>query len=69
MSTGWLAGIAAPSGDGLNMGEQKARAIIATGAPVVAVANPGCAIQIRAHLDALDSDIAVRHPLEIVNSA
>ncbi len=27
------------------------------------------AIQICAHLDALDSDIAVRHPLEIVNSA
>ncbi len=51
------------------LGEQKAWAIIATGAPVVAVANPGCAIQIRAHLDALDSDIAVRHPLEIVNSA
>ncbi len=51
------------------LGEQKARAIIATGAPVVAVANPGCAIQIRAHLDALGSDIAVRHPLQIVNSA
>ncbi len=49
------------------LGEQKARAIIATGAPVVAVANPGCAIQIRNHLDALGSDVAVRHPLEIVD--
>jgi len=49
------------------LGEQKARAIIATGAPVVAVANPGCAIQIRAHLDALGSDVGVRHPLQIVD--
>jgi glycolate oxidase iron-sulfur subunit len=49
------------------LGEQKARAIIATGAPVVAVANPGCAIQIRAHLDALGSDVDVRHPLQIVD--
>ncbi len=49
------------------LGEQKARAITATGAPVVAVANPGCAIQIRAHLDALGSDVEVRHPLQIVD--
>ena len=49
------------------LGEQKARAIISTGAPVVAVANPGCAIQIRAHLEALGSDVEVRHPLEIVD--
>ena len=49
------------------LGEQKARAIMATGAPVVAVANPGCAIQIRAHLEALGSDVEVRHPLQIVD--
>jgi len=49
------------------LGEQKARAIIATGAPVVAVANPGCAIQIRNHLQALGSQVEVRHPLEIVD--
>ncbi len=49
------------------LGEQKARAIIATGAPVVAVSNPGCAIQIRAHLEALGSDVRVRHPLQIVD--
>lgn len=49
------------------LGEQKARAIIATGTDVVAVANPGCAIQIRNHLQALGSDVEVRHPLEIVD--
>ena len=49
------------------LGEQKARAIIATGARVVAVANPGCAIQIRNHLRAQGSDVQVCHPLEIVD--
>ena len=49
------------------LGEQKARAIMATGARVVAVANPGCAIQIRNHLRAQGSEIQVRHPLEIVD--
>jgi glycolate oxidase iron-sulfur subunit len=49
------------------LGEQKARAIIATGASVVAVANPGCAIQIANHLKALGSDVRVSHPLEIVD--
>ena len=49
------------------LGEQKARAIIATGTDVVAVANPGCAIQIRNHLQALGSHVEVRHPLEIVD--
>ncbi len=49
------------------LGEQKARAIIATGAPVVAVANPGCAIQIHNHLRAIGSDVEVRHPLEIID--
>lgn len=49
------------------LGQQKARAIIATGADVVAVANPGCAIQIKAHLRALGSRVQVRHPLEIVD--
>ena len=49
------------------LGQQKARAILATSAPVVAVANPGCAIQIRNHLQAMGSDVQVRHPLEIVD--
>lgn len=49
------------------LGAQKARAIIATGAPVVAVANPGCAIQIQAHLDALGAEVRVEHPLQIIN--
>jgi glycolate oxidase iron-sulfur subunit len=46
--------------------EQKARAIVATGAPVVAVANPGCALQISAGLRDLGAPTRVAHPVELV---
>jgi glycolate oxidase iron-sulfur subunit len=45
---------------------QKAEEIIATGAPIVAVANPGCAIQIAQGLREAGSDIRVVHPAEMV---
>lgn len=46
---------------------QKADAVVATGAPVVAVANPGCAIQIAAGLRELGSAVRVAHPAELVS--
>ncbi len=46
---------------------QKAEAIAATGAPVVAVANSGCAIQIAAGLKEIGSDIQVAHPAELLS--
>lgn len=45
---------------------QKAEAIVAAGAPVVAVANPGCAIQIASGLREIGSSIRVAHPAELV---
>ena len=45
---------------------QKARAIAATGAPVVAVANPGCAIQIAAGLAEIGAGVRVAHPAELL---
>jgi glycolate oxidase iron-sulfur subunit len=45
---------------------QKAEAIAAAGAPVVAVANPGCAIQIAAGLREIGSTTRVAHPAELV---
>jgi len=44
----------------------RAEAIAAAGAPVVAVANPGCAMQIAAGLAELGADIRVAHPAELV---
>lgn len=49
------------------LGRQKAEAIVATGAPVVSVANPGCAIQIAAALDEIGSDVRVAHPVELLD--
>ena len=46
---------------------QKAEAIIATGAPVVAVANPGCAIQIAKGLAEAGSGVRVAHPAELIS--
>ena len=45
---------------------QKAEAIAAAGAPVVAVGNPGCAIQIAAGLREVGSPVRVAHPAELV---
>lgn len=45
---------------------QKARAIVSTGAPVVAVANPGCAMQIAQGLREIGADVRVAHPAELL---
>ena len=45
---------------------QKARAIDAAGAPIVAVANPGCAGQIEAGLREIGSTVRVIHPAELL---
>ena len=52
------------------LGERKARAILATGAEVVATANPGCAVQLAAALRRLGrSDVPIVHPVELVAEA
>ena len=49
---------------------QKVEAIVATGAKVVASANPGCTIQIRAGLRAArTTDVEVVHPVELLDRA
>jgi len=48
------------------LGRRKAELLLATGAEVVAAANPGCALQISAHARALGHDLPVRHPLELL---
>ncbi len=48
---------------------EKAAAIAATGAPVVLVGNPGCAMQIAAGLHELGSRTRVLHPAELLDQA
>jgi glycolate oxidase iron-sulfur subunit len=52
-----------------SLGRQKAEAVIATGATVVASGNIGCLTQLRAHLVALGSPVRVRHTLQVLRDA
>lgn len=52
-----------------SLGEQKARAIVASGADLVASGNIGCLTQIRSHLARLGSAIPARHTLQILRDA
>jgi glycolate oxidase iron-sulfur subunit len=48
---------------------EKAEAIRDTGARIVASANPGCTMQIAAGLRAIGADVAVVHPVELLDLA
>ena len=53
------------------LGEHKARAILAVDPDVVATANPGCAVQLQAALRRLGrgGDLRIVHPVELVAEA
>ena len=52
-----------------SLGEQKAKAVIATGAEIVASGNIGCLTQLQMHLKKLGSRIEVKHTLQILRDA
>jgi glycolate oxidase iron-sulfur subunit len=54
-------------GPAAELGERKARNLIATGVDTVAAANPGCALQITAHAERLGRKLRVVHPVEILD--
>jgi len=49
------------------LGARKARNLLATGADAIVAANPGCSVQIAAHLDALGRPLPVLHPVELLD--
>ncbi len=51
------------------LGSEKAGAVASTGAEIVASANPGCSMQLRAHLRATGARIEVLHPVELLDRA
>ncbi len=51
------------------IGRRKAGHLIASGADCVATGNPGCMLQIRAHLRAAGSEMRVVHPIELLAPA
>ena len=48
------------------LGERKARNVLATGADEIAAGNPGCAAQLDLHLRRLGRSLPVRHPVELL---
>ena len=52
-----------------SLGAQKAKAVIATGADVVASGNIGCLTQLRVHLAQLGSPVRVRHTMQVLRDA
>ena len=52
-----------------SLGEQKARAIMESGARVVASGNIGCLTQVKMHLGKLDVSIRVRHTVQVLRDA
>ncbi len=52
-----------------SLGEQKARAVVESGAMMVASGNIGCLTQLKMHLGKLDESIRVRHTIQIMRDA
>jgi glycolate oxidase iron-sulfur subunit len=48
------------------LGRRKAENLIATGADAIASGNPGCTLQIAAHLQEMGRPLPIYHPIEIV---
>ena len=51
------------------LGNRKAANVIATSAQIVATANPGCALQMAAHLREQNSPIRVKHVIELLDES
>lgn len=52
-----------------SLGEQKARAVIATSADIVASGNIGCLAQLRAQLEKRKASVCVRHTMQVLRDA
>ena len=51
------------------LGEKKAKAVLATGAEVLATGNIGCLTQLRTHFARLGSDLPIRHTIQVLRDA
>jgi glycolate oxidase iron-sulfur subunit len=51
------------------LGERKARNVLKTGAQMIVTSNPGCMLQIRASLKKMDHDMAMVHPMEVLDAS
>lgn len=49
------------------LGEQKVENLLNTGAQLITSANPGCSLQIKKHLGLKGSNVALKHPIELLD--
>ncbi|MGJ5672056.1 MAG: (Fe-S)-binding protein [Nostochopsis sp.] len=49
------------------LGKQKVRNLLDTGADLIASPNPGCSLQIQKHLELQGKDVAIMHPMELLD--
>jgi len=51
------------------LGERKAKNVLATGARMLVTSNPGCILQIKASLKKMGNDIPTAHPMEVLDAS
>jgi glycolate oxidase iron-sulfur subunit len=51
------------------LGERKAKNVLATGARMLVTSNPGCILQIQASLKKMGHDITTAHPMEVLDAS
>jgi glycolate dehydrogenase iron-sulfur subunit len=51
------------------LGERKAKNVLATGAQMIVTSNPGCMLQIQASLKKMGHDMPITHPMEVVDAS
>jgi glycolate oxidase iron-sulfur subunit len=51
------------------LGDRKATAVLATGAPLLVTANPGCLLQVAAASRRQNGDIALAHTAEVLDAS
>jgi glycolate oxidase iron-sulfur subunit len=51
------------------LGERKARSVLATGAQVMVTANPGCLMQVAASVERLGGHVELAHTVELLDAA
>jgi glycolate oxidase iron-sulfur subunit len=52
-----------------DLGERKARSVLATGADLLATANPGCLLQVAASVRRLGGRVALAHTVEVLDAS
>jgi glycolate dehydrogenase iron-sulfur subunit len=51
------------------LGERKARTVLATGAELLVTANPGCLMQVAASVRKLGGEIALAHTAQVLDAS